>query len=293
MILYFYSILLAVAFLALSGLVRNRWVLWIGLMVMIAGVHFIHLSDPPFLRMVMICSVLLVGMKGIVLTEWGGGLNWWRRFIFTFLWFGMEPTPFDAKQRKLSWKKDAVTGVVCLLVGLAAGIAVAHMNDAPLLLMFVPLSLAFHYGLLRLLTAFWRMQGIAVRPLFRNPLVCRGLDDFWSRRWNLSFSQMMARTVQRPVTKQFSKRMGVFAVFVVSGLLHELAITLPVQSGYGLPTLYFTMHGLVVLIEKDDWPLWLKRTLAITLVAAPLPLLFPEKFTQEVIVFTLNQLAIF
>jgi alginate O-acetyltransferase complex protein AlgI len=119
------------------------------------------------------------------------------------------------------------------------------------------------------------------------------LADFWSKRWNLSFSQMMTRAVQRPVAKRFGKRIGVFSVFLVSGLLHELAITLPVQSGYGLPTLYFTAHGLVVLVERDTWPLWRKRILAITLVSAPLPLLFPEQFTQEVIIFTLNQLIIF
>lgn len=287
-----YSFLLVIAFLALCSLIRNRWVLWFGLIGLIASVHFLHLNDPPFLRMVLICSALLIGMKGIVLAEWAGGLTWKRKFIFSFLWFGMEPTPFAAGKRKLNWKKDAVIGVACFLIGLVASVAVAHMDNIPLLLMFVPLSLAFHYGLLRLLTAFWRMQGIAVRPLFRNPLESQGLGDFWSKRWNLSFSQMMARTVQRPVAKRFGKSAGIFTVFLVSGLLHELAITLPVQSGYGLPTFYFTVHGLLVLVERDSWPLWFKRSLAITLVAAPLPLLFPEKFTQEVIVFTLNQLTL-
>ncbi|HZG45341.1 MAG TPA: hypothetical protein VEZ41_03615, partial [Allosphingosinicella sp.] len=34
------------------------------------------------------------------------------------------------------------------------------------------------------------------------------------------------------------------------GLLHEVAITLPVQSGFGLPTPYFAMHGVLTIFEK-------------------------------------------
>lgn len=292
MIFYLYSFLLALAFLALSGLVRSRLVLWLGALIVIGIVHWWHLETPAFGRMVVICSALLLCMKGIVLAEWGGRLTWPRWFMFTFLWFGMDPIPFAVKKRRLTWQKDGVIGLSCLLVGLALSIAVAHIKTDFILIMFVPLSIAFHYGALRLLTAFWRMQGIPVRPLFRNPLVSRGLADFWAKRWNLSFSQMMARIVQRPLRAKFGKKPALFAVFLGSGLLHELAITLPVQSGYGLPTLYFTLHGIMVLLEKKTWPLCFSRIWALLLVAAPLPLLFPALFTEEVIQFTLSFLQI-
>ena len=260
---------------------------------MLTGVHLLHLDTLPFGRMVVICSALLICMKGIILAEWGGRLTWPRWFMFTFLWFGMDPIPFAGKKRELTWRKDALMGLGCLLAGLILSVVVAHMDTSFILMMFVPLSIAFHYGALRLLTAFWRMRGVAVRPLFRNPLVSRGLADFWAKRWNLSFSQMMARAVQRPVRAKTGKRTALFAVFLASGLLHELAITVPVQSGYGLPTLYFAMQGLVVLLEKETWPLWFTRPMALVLVAAPLPFLFPAVFTEEVIRFTLNLLQIF
>jgi len=292
MIHYLYSFLLALAFLAISRMVSKRCVLWLGMLTVLASVHVLHLTDPPFARMIVICSVLLICMKGIVLAEWGGYLTWPRWFIFTFLWFGMEPTAFTAKKRKLKWKKDALIGLSCLLVGLALSVVVANSETTVILMMFVPLSIAFHYGALRLLAAFWRLQGVAVRPLFRNPLACRGLADFWSKRWNLSFSQMMARAVQRPLTPRLGKRGALFVVFLASGLLHELAITVPVQAGYGLPTLYFILHGIFVLLEKDHWPLWLKRGIALILVAAPLPILFPAEFTEHVIQFTLNYLTL-
>lgn len=293
MIHYFYSVLLAFSFLALTRVLSKRYVLWPGMLVVLAVVNYLHFTDPPFARMVVICSVLLICMKGIVLAEWGGRLTWPRWFAFTFLWFGMEPPPFAAKPRKLRWKTDAVIGGCCLLVGLSLSIIVAHWETDSILVLFVPLSIGFHYGVLRLLTAFWRLQGIAVRPLFRNPLLSQGLGDFWAKRWNLSFSQMMARAVQRPLVLRLGKRPALFAVFLASGLLHELAITVPVQSGYGLPTLYFVLHGGFVMIEKPAWPLWLRRALALLLVAAPLPILFPPVFTQEVIRFTLNHLQIF
>ncbi len=293
MILFLYSLLLAFLFLALSRFVTNRLVLWFGVLLVVGTVHLWHLDTPAFGRMVVICSVLLLCMKGIVLAEWGGRLSWPRWFIFTFLWFGMDPIPFATKKRQVRWKKDGMIGLGCFLVGLALSIVVAHMDRVFVLIMFVPLSIAFHYGVLRLLTAFWRMQGIPVRPLFRNPLVSRGLADFWAKRWNLSFSQMMARAVQRPLRAKFGKRPALFTVFLTSGLLHELAITVPVQSGYGLPTLYFTLHGVIVLLEKEKWPLWFSRSLALLLVAVPLPLLFPDVFTEEIIVFTLNYLQFF
>lgn len=297
MTLYLYSFLLALGFLTLSRFVANRFFLWVGMICVIASVHLLHLDTPAFGRMVVICAALLICMKGLVLAEWGGRLTWSRRFIFTFLWFGMDPIPFAAKKRRLTWKKDALIGVICFLVGIILSVGIAHLVadlEANLvLIMFVPLSIAFHYGVLRLLAAFWRMQGIAVRPLFRNPLVSRGLADFWAKRWNLSFSQMMARAVQRPLRERVGRRPALFAVFLVSGLLHELAITVPVQSGYGLPTLYFVVHGLVVLLEKETWPLWLSRALSLILVTAPMPFLFPALFTEEVIIVTLNFLQIF
>src|SRR5262245_28468602 len=73
-----------------------------------------------------------------------------------------------------------------------------------------------------------------------------------------------------------------FAVFTLSGILHELALSFPAGAGWGLPTAYFLLHGLLVSMEERFrirgrvWTLFW--------VIAPAPWLFHEPFRRTVIV---------
>jgi alginate O-acetyltransferase complex protein AlgI len=76
---------------------------------------------------------------------------------------------------------------------------------------------------------------------------------------------------------------ALLAIFIVSGLLHEIAITLPVGQDFGFPTLYFTLHGLLTLAEKKlNRPIG--KAFTLLAVAAPLGWLFPPLFQKEVVV---------
>jgi alginate O-acetyltransferase complex protein AlgI len=247
----------------------------------------------PLARMIGICCVLLGAMKGLVYAEWAGPrrLTNSRYAVFAFLWFGMDPGTFGKRREGLDWKGDAGLGLLLMVLGTLGAWWVASTPWRPILLMFVPMSLGFHFGALRVLKGALRAAGFPVKTLFPNVLETRGIGDFWSKRWNVGYSQMMQRLVGRPVQGRLGESAGVMAVFLGSGVLHELAITLPVRSGFGLPTLYFTLHGLLTLLERK-----LGRPIgkipALLAVVLPLELLFPPAFQRQVIARFLEVFAV-
>lgn len=250
----------------------------------VAGADFVLSGYDPVLRMVGICCVLLGSMKGLVYAEWAGAqkLTLTRYGVFALFWFGMDPGSFQTKRMGLSWKGDVRTGLLLMLVGTLGAWLVWAMEWRQILIMFLPMSLGFHFGALRVLKGGLRAAGFPVRTLFPNVMETRGIGDFWSRRWNVGYSQMMQRLVGRPVEALAGANAGMMAIFVASGILHELAITLPVRSGFGLPTAYFTLHGVLTLLEKR-WGRPLGKIPALIAVMLPLGYLFPPAFQNEVI----------
>lgn len=262
----------------------RRLVGWILLTALVAGAHFLLLGNDPIVRMVGICSVLLGGLKGLVYAEWAGEhrLPVRRYVVFALLWFGMDPASFRTKRRGLSWTNDVKLGLLLMAIGTLGAWLVWAMGWRQILIMFAPMSLGFHFGALRVLKGALRAAGFPVRTLFPNVLETQGIGDFWSRRWNVGYSQMMQRLVGRPVEALAGPGAGVMAIFIGSGVLHELAITLPVGSGFGLPTLYFTLHGLLTVLErKRGRPFG--RLLSLAAVVLPFGLLFPPDFQDQVI----------
>jgi hypothetical protein len=137
----------------------------------------------------------------------------------------------------------------------------------------------------------WRLAGVECRPLFRAPLAAPSLRAFWGRRWNLAFAEMTALIVYRPVARRLGTGLATAAAFLFSGLLHELAISAPVRAGYGLPLLYFALHGLLALAEQrleqhgmavERWG-WLGHVWTLGGLALPLPILFHPYFLRGVV----------
>ncbi len=268
--------------------VRSRWVKrlagWLVLAVVVAGADSVLTGCDAVVRMVGICCVLLGGMKGLVYAEWAGAerLSVVRYGVFSLMWFGMDPAGLLTRRRGLSWKDDVRLGLGLMLVGTLGAWLVWAMEWRQILIMFAPMSIGFHFGALRVLKGGLRAAGFPVRTLFPNVLETQGIGDFWSRRWNVGYSQMMQRLVGRPVTAVLGADAGTLAVFVASGLLHELAITFPVRAGFGLPTMYFTLHGVLTLLEKR-WGRPIGKVPALLAVVVPLGMLFPNTFQSEVI----------
>lgn len=139
-----------------------------------------------------------------------------------------------------------------------------------------------HFGFSNLLTAMMRLLGRPVRPLFDRPLATQTLSDFWTKRWNLPYVDMNRRLFLPELRKRLGLRQSVFATFLVSGLLHEMAISYPAGGGWGLPFAYFTLQGVAVLAERR-WKIR-SRPFAWATVLVPLPLVFHEPFRRVLVV---------
>lgn len=147
-----------------------------------------------------------------------------------------------------------------------------------------------HFGTFHLLSCLWRTAGIEAVPIMNSPVASQSLSEFWGRRWNLAFRDLTHRFLFRPLTRRLPPSMALLIGFIVSGLLHDLVISLPAQGGWGLPTLYFTIQGVAILLERSSfgrgwglgrglvgWPF----TAAVLIL--PCPLLFHPPFLLRVI----------
>ena len=77
--------------------------------------------------------------------------------------------------------------------------------------------------------------------------------------------------------------MATLSAFALSGLIHELVISLPADAGFGLPIGYFLLQGLAALAQRKTAILrgWLFTMLV---VAGPAFWLFHPPFVRRVII---------
>jgi alginate O-acetyltransferase complex protein AlgI len=158
--------------------------------------------------------------------------------------------------------------------------------------------LMLHFGLFRLLAALWRLAGYDVRPIMNAPLMATSLVEFWSRRWNLAFRDLSRQLVLRPLAPRIGAAGAMWCVFLFSGVVHDLVITVPAGGGYGGPTVYFLVQATGVALQRSGvarrrrldvgWRGWLVTAV---FVVGPVGLLFPSEFLTRVIVPFLDALS--
>lgn len=294
------SLLLGPLALRLPGRL-GRLVCWSWVIAAVVVVERATAEDPPGFRMLAICLVLLLGMKPVVAREdrEGGGpaLSFLAWLGWAGMWPGMRPGSFAkrgapdlAEGRRLAIKGLVRVLAGALLMGAAWG---TWRGTGSRILATIPLlpgiSLILHFGLFNLLAGFWRGLGMRCRTLFPHPLASKTLSEFWGRRWNLPFTEMIQRAIYRPLSGPIGRNGAALAGFIASGLLHELAISVPVQGGYGLPLAYFAVHGGLILIERRPGvKAWLEsgargRVWTIAWLALPAPVLFHPAFLEGII----------
>ncbi len=113
------------------------------------------------------------------------------------------------------------------------------------------LILLLHFGSFELIALGWQSVGVNAQAIMQQPLSSYSRSEFWGKRWNLGFRQLSHEFIFQPSHRVIGTQWAMLLVFLVSGLIHESVISLPARGGYGLPTAYFVLQGVGVLVERS------------------------------------------
>ncbi len=278
---------------------HQAWIGWAPLFVLTLGAISFRGWVPPWGLMWILAIGIFAGFK------WW---TWWRvastgvfttserSLTYLFLWPGMDARRFldlstwNKKPALSAWAwactKTVFGGV--LVWGLAR---VAGDGLLAGWIGMVGFIFLLHFGLFAMLALFWQRMGICAQPLMNCPIAAASLSDFWGKRWNSGFRDIVFGLMFVRLAKRFGTTSAAIATFVISGLIHELVITFPAGAGYGFPTLYFTLQGAAMLVERSSIGVrlglingWRGHAFALSVVTLPIFALFPPVFVLQVMV---------
>ncbi len=238
----------------------SPWIGWLPISVLpLMAVACSNLL-PPWVFMWILSFAIYLSLKW--LTWWRPrsriAHSAWRSAAYLLGWPGMDAEGFlDASQRvpppaPVSWLWaiiETTLGVILVWV-----VTRSLPQGEPLLRGWVGmlgLILFLHFGTFQIVALFWQSVGVNAKAIMSAPLRSTSLGEFWGKRWNLGFRQLSHELIFRPLHRRLGTDAASLLVFAVSGLIHDLVISLPARGGYGLPTIYFMLQGAGMTIEHS------------------------------------------
>lgn len=227
-----------------------------------------------------------------------------RSLGYLLLWPGMNAQSFFASPRNVERPRlrEWILAVTKMVLGIfLIVVAVPFVKHDQMVAGWIGMTgIAFtlHFGLFHFLSVVWRRANCDAPPVMNAPILATSLSDFWSRRWNLAFRDLAHNYIFRRFVGRIGIAGATMAVFVVSGVVHDVAISGPAGGGYGLPTLYFAIQGVGVLFERS--PLGKRigtrtgvigRLFCAVVILGPVCLLFHAPFVEQVVVPMLTALG--
>ena len=272
---------------------------WLPLAALPPAVWLLCAELPPWILMWALALSIYAGFKWLTYADRAQAVEapLRRSLGYLLLWPGMNARSFLGSSRndaspfvgewlaafaKTAFGLFLVLGVVPLALDqvlLAGWAGMAGM------------AFIFHFGIFHVLSLSWRRGGIDAEPIMKAPIAASSLSDFWGRRWNLAFRDLARAYVFRPFVRRLGVPGATMAVFVVSGIVHDLVISLPARSGWGLPTLYFVIQGFGLLFERSRFGRRIGfgtgyggRLFCLVVTLGPVWMLFHPPFVERVVI---------
>jgi hypothetical protein len=243
-----------------SSVRKMNWLGWLPLMALPATAVLLGEHRPAWVFMWALSFSIFAGLK------W---MTWWnarshiahsagRSFAYLLAWPGMDAETFLSADRLAvkpsaqDWLWAALkTALGAALLWMVARRIPEQQNLLRGWIGLLGLIFLLHFGSFHLIALFWQTMGIAAEPIMAKPILSKTLSEFWGKRWNLGFRQLAHDFIFRPLHRRIGAAAAGLLVFVASGLIHDLVISLPARGGYGLPTGYFILQGLGVTLERS------------------------------------------
>jgi hypothetical protein len=254
---------------------------------------------PPWIVMWVLATGIFAVCKVVTWRAGYRSAHLWRHAAYFVAWPGLDARAFLGSSHAKAPRAGEWLFAVAKL-GLGAGLLwiVGPRVPGELAMLRGWLGMAgivfvLHFGIFHLLSCVWRAVGVEAKPLMNWPVAASSLADFWGRRWNTAFRDLTFHLLFRPLTRSLGAKAGLAAGFLFSGVLHDLVISVPAGGGYGWPTLYFTIQGIGLLVERG---LKLRgmanRVFAAALLLVPAAALFHRPFLETVVLPFLDAIGV-
>ena len=250
---------------------------------------------PSWVLMWALAASVFAGAKWLTFADQRLGQIRGRALGYLLAWPGLDARSFLSDKRiERPRAPEWFFAAAKTLLGAALIYAAATFSGNQLLMGWVGMVgiiFLLHFGSFHVLSLCWRRAGVDAPPIMDLPILASSTAEFWGRRWNRAFRDFASRYIFRPLLGRVGIAAATMAVFIVSGLVHDLVISVPADGGYGLPTAYFVLQGLAIVFEHSHVGRWIGpghgfwgRAFCLAVIVAPLPLLFHVPFVERVVV---------
>jgi Membrane bound O-acyl transferase family len=279
---------------------RSKMIGWLPLVALPSVALAFYNLLAPWVFMWILAISIYAGLKWLT---WWNARNRihheaWRAIAYLVAWPGMDAEAFlscsshVSRPRIREWLRAVfVTCAGAALLWIASRVPPPHLLLLRGWIGMLGLILLLHFGIFQIVALFWQNLGIDAQPIMSAPLHSHSLSEFWGKRWNLGFRQLAHDLIFAPLHSRLGVGGAGLLVFVVSGLIHDLVISLPARGGYGLPTLYFALQGIGVAVQRSSVGSKLKLLrgyrgwmFMAAFTAAPVYFLFHPPFVLHVII---------